>query len=94
MATLYVSEFRAQILNGVPVAVQPAQREQTVAIGGGASSSPFGPNTDLVRLHCDAICSFRFGGAAATTSNARMAANQTEYFVVNPGDVVSVIANA
>ena len=47
-----------------------------------------------VRVHADAICSIKFGSApVATTANMRLAANQTEYFQVSPGDKVSVITN-
>jgi len=98
MATLYVTEYQglstayndtAQAVPGTPVAIQ------TVAISGAAASSaPFNANTTLVRLHTDSICSFTMGSApVATTSCPRMAANQTEYFGVRPGQTVSVIAN-
>jgi hypothetical protein len=80
----------------VPVAVQPALRDQIVPIGGPAQAVPFLPETQMVRLHCDLGCSILFGdNPTATTSNARMAANQTEYwsFQVHPGLTLSVVAN-
>ena len=77
----------------------PALVKQTVAIAGAhAEASPFGENTHHIRVHCDAICSISIGPpgsaeAVATTSDPRFAANQTEYFDVVPGHVLSVIAN-
>lgn len=51
--------------------------------------------TCLIRVHVDAICSIAFGKApVATTAMKRLAANQTEYFSVSPGDKLSVISNS
>ena len=99
MAFLYVTEF-ASIggISNFPIqsAQTPALAEQRVAISGSHhESAAFDTNTKFVRLNTDAICSVAFGtsATAATTSDARMAANQTEYFSVLPGQLVSVIAN-
>lgn len=99
MAVLYITEFNAIGGGGnFPVggAYQPPVAEQTVAIGGGsAQSAAFNTNTLFVRLHTDAICSIEFGvSPSATTTTARMAANQTEYFNVVPGQKVAVITNS
>ena len=98
MAVLYITEFNAIGGGGnFPVggAYQPPVAEQTVAIGGSsANSNAFNSNTLFVRLHADAICSIEFGAApTASTTTARMAANQTEYFNVVPGQKVAVITN-
>jgi hypothetical protein len=103
MATLYVTEFsRIERQDGLPgaivqIAQQPPVAEQTVSISGtSAQSSAFNANTRFVRLHTDAICSVEFGtNPTATTAKARLAANQTEYFAVNPGGsvIVAVITN-
>ena len=99
MATLYVTEFAGlgSDPNGSVQAVAgPPLAEQTVAIGvSSAASAAFNPATTVVRLHTDAICSFKIGGnaPAATASSARMIAGQTEYFRVQPGDKVAVITN-
>jgi hypothetical protein len=63
--------------------------------GVAANSAPFGPNTSLIRIHTDTVCSVwvTTAGTSATTNNARMAANQTEYWYVHPGQILSVIAN-
>jgi len=79
----------------VPVGAQPATTTQTVSIAAGsAQSSAFGPTTRMVRLHTDAICSYRFGtNPTASATTARMAANTTEYHGVRAGDKVAVITN-
>jgi hypothetical protein len=97
MATLYVSEFAriggssiAQIVSGKPLA------SQTVAIGGesAATSNAFGAGTAIIRVHTDAVCSVMIGSAPTAVATAmRMAADQTEYFEVAPGDKIAVISN-
>lgn len=101
MSTLYVTEYNnAAFINGViPVAAEPQNAQQTVSIGGasGATVNAFQNNTQLIRLHTDAICSVVFGGTpVATSANRRMAANQTEYFSVplSSGLKVAVITNS
>lgn len=98
MATLYIAEFAA--LSGTanfPVAgaFAPPIAEQTVGISGSsAPSAAFNTNTKFVRIHTDAICSIKFGASpTAAATNMRMAANQTEYFGVVPGQKVAVITN-
>ena len=97
MATLFIEEFSAGSAPGIPLPVgrQPAAATQTVSIGAvTAQSSAFGATTRFVRLHTDAVCSYAFGAdPTATTSKPRMAANQTEYFAVEPGQKIAVIAN-
>lgn len=97
MAKLYISEYAnlAQFSGAVPpIAPEPPPTTQVVDFSGGVTSSAvFSSATRFVRLHTDAICSFRFGGSAATTSYPRMAADATEYFAVQGGDKVSVISN-
>lgn len=99
MAVLYITEY-ADVLHApgeVQVGMEPANTDQTVAIAGSsAASSAFKNNTKLVRLHTDAICSITFAATpTATTSNRRMAANQTEYFAVSNNSAlkVAVISN-
>lgn len=98
MAIVYITEFQligmvengpAQIAQGAPVAAQ------TVVIGGGSTpSAAFNPATRLIRVHTDAICSIKIGTApVATAGDARMAADQTEYFGVVRGDKLAVITN-
>jgi len=101
MTKLYVAEF-AEVEIGPAgrvgqFAAQPTLAEQVVDYtAGSAQSSPFNTNTRFVRLHTDAICSVVFGTTTPTltaaTTNARMAANQTEYFGVPKGQAFKVAA--
>jgi hypothetical protein len=102
MSTLYVAElsslgFDASGQNIMAPQMPPAV-EQTVAIGGSsAASAAFGGTTRFVQLHCDAICSIAFavgGTPTATTSNQRMAANETRFYTVSPAMKVAVISNS
>ena len=98
MATLYITEYGT--IAGLPatangqVPLEPPLADYTVAIPG--TSPAFQPTTRMVRLNCDAVCSVLFGQApSASTSNGRMAANQTEFRGVPEGMSfkVSVVAN-
>ena len=97
MALLYIWEFSEIVSrHGTMIGKAPGIRQQTPLSIGGApvQSLPFTAGTSYIRMHCDAICSIDIGeNPTATTSKARMAANQTEYMGVNPGDSLSVIAN-
>jgi hypothetical protein len=102
---LYIAEFPS-VAQGigrgagvVPVVAMPPIEEQVVAISGTANpSKPVSGGTNLIRVNTDTTCSIAISGpnnpaAVATTANARLPANQTEYFSVAPGSIVSVIAN-
>jgi hypothetical protein len=102
MAKLYIAEYGTIV--GLPatangqVPLEPPIIEQVLDFTGGrVMSNPFQQYTRMLRLHCDAICSLIVGPnpQAATTSNGRWAANQTEYRGVpeGMGFVVSVIGN-
>lgn len=98
MAVLYIQEYDrmpTDTRTSIPTGSEPALASQTVAIGGGSvQSAAFNTNTRFVRLHTDAICSVEFGAnPTATSSKARMAANQTEFFGVKGGHKVAVITN-
>jgi hypothetical protein len=74
---------------------EPALAEQTVAIGAGsAQSQPFGGGTKMIRVNVDAACSIAIGpDPTAVTTAKRLSANQTEFFIVQPGHRLAVIAN-
>lgn len=104
MATLYVSEYRS--LASVPSAYnygpqagqapqEPPVAEYTVNITGSPTAGQlFGGYTQMIRVHCDVVCSILIGtNPSAATTNKRLAANQTEYFGVAPGQRISVISN-
>lgn len=102
MATLYVTEYARVAHDGAGQAVitglEPARRTQLVSIGGTSAATPLPIAGLFVRLHTDAACCVKFGasGVEATTSDARLAANQTEFFGVlgNATTYVAVIASA
>jgi hypothetical protein len=94
--TLYITEFSGPPAVSVyyQAANAPAVANQTVAIAGAsAQSAVFSSTTKLVRIHTDVACMVNVGGTnpTATTSNMRLAAGQTEYFVVVPGQRLAVI---
>ncbi len=97
MGILYVTEFQdlptITLGHSGAMASQPAIAEQTVSYTTTTQSSAFNAKTRYVRLHTDSICSIEFGtNPSATTSTARMAANQTEYFAVPQGASYKVAA--
>lgn len=98
MAILYITEY-TDIEGTRQVPTEPPLAQQTVAITAGSlPSAAFQPQTTLIRLHCDAICSVVVTQAnttavAATAAMARLAANQTEYRGVRGGQIISVITN-
>lgn len=106
MAVLYVAEFHsiapvnnpgASAFASTPIAFMPPSMEQTVPISSSsATSNPFAATTRFIRVSTDTTCSIAIGtnNPAATTSNARLAANQTEYFGVLAGQQIAVIANS
>jgi hypothetical protein len=104
MATLYVAEYKLlsstlSSLNFAPVTTQapqePPTTEQVVSIAASSTASqPFNQSTTLIRVHADSICSVAIGtNPTATTTNKRLAANQTEYFGVAAGQQIAVIQN-
>lgn len=99
MASLYITEYAGlAVMDGTQVQCgqEPALQTQKLAIGAEVDSTAFHAQTRFVRLHTDAICSVKFSSGAAvnaTTNDTRLAANQTEFFGVQPGGNLSVISN-
>jgi len=97
-ANAYISEYAAltQTSSGVATAqaatLPPFADQKVDFSGGAASSAAFNSSTKFIRVHCDAACSIRIGGTA-TTSNARIPTDGIEYFGVQGGAILSVIAN-
>lgn len=98
MANLFISEYleTATDYEGrqVMAGKEPAIATQVVGIVAGHSeSNPFTSGTKFVRLHTDVKCNIQIGLApvAVIDVDARMAANQTEFFAVTPGHSVSVL---
>lgn len=99
MAVLYIAEFAGTYADhgrGGSAAFAPPVTEQTVAIGAGSvASAAFNTGTSLIRVHSDVICSIKIGAApTASATTSRMAAGQTEYYAVRPGDKIAVITNS
>ena len=58
------------------------------------TSAAFAQYTNMIRVHTDAPIKFSVGASPGATANSpRMAANQTEYFTVKPGDKVAWITS-
>jgi len=103
MAKVYITEYSTPPygLNASAIAVAgtPGTENSASPItssGSSQQSTAFAPSTVLVRIHTDGIISYAWGtNPTATTSSARMAANQTEYFGVPPGfsHKIAVITN-
>lgn len=99
--SVYISEFaEATFLQGSQntVARGPVLADQKLTLSGSTLSSAFNAKTKIIRVHTDEIISLVFeaepgDGATATTSDMRLAADQTEYFEVKPGTKVAAISN-
>lgn len=95
----YVREYKSISSLGpivAQIAPEPGTDQAPIDFSGGAASSAaFASTTKVVRLICDASCSFVFGASpqTATTNNALMGAGTPEYFGVIPGQIVSCRAN-
>jgi len=58
------------------------------------TSPAFGQYTRMIRVHTDAPIKISIGSAPGATANSpRLAANQTEYFTVDPGDKIAWITS-
>lgn len=96
---VYVTEYAGQGTDrggrSTPVAKTPALVDQKLTASGSSSqSAAFNADTRLIRVHADEIVSISIGtNPTATTSTARMAAGQTEYFDVQGGDRIAIITN-
>jgi len=95
-SVLYIDEYAQGSSPIYPAATAPPVTSQTVAISGSAASSAaFSATTRLIRITCDVICSFLIGTSpTGTTSSARLCAGCVEYFIVVPGQKISVITNS
>ena len=86
MATLFVTEYARAARDGdgrtLPTGEEPAIATQTISLGASSASiaANLNASTRLVRLHTDAACSFVFAKTpTATTDDARLAADQSEW---------------
>ena len=98
MGIAYIEEYERLGVDadGRPTQIpkQGAITNQKISYSTTTQSAAFSGRTRFVRIHTDSICSYLFGSnPTATTSTPRMAANQTEYFAVQPSDKVAFITN-
>jgi hypothetical protein len=95
MAICYISEYPGGQPLGMPASYEPSITDQTAAIGGASTqSAPFTGDTKMIYVNVDSVCSIVFGpNPTATTSNKRMSANQSQFFIVQSGHRLAVIAN-
>jgi hypothetical protein len=96
-----IGEYQSAPLNGMQVVKgSNCVARQVLNVGGASSpSQAFGANTKIVRVWTDTKMAFRFSSAlqgvpTATTNDEGVSAGQTEYFTVEPGDFLAVIAIA
>lgn len=102
MALLYICEYeRPHEGGGFPMQVADETNgslDQTpVVIGAGSlQSAAFAATTKFVRIETDAAVCIKFGPNPTAVANVskRLAAGQTEYYIVRPGDKVAAIAPA
>ena len=98
MAKVYLSEYQNISLttNGLAqCASEPALATQVLDTTATHLSAAFNTNTRYIRLNADGVVSYKIStaGTAAGTSDARLAANTSEYFGIKAGDKIDVIAN-
>ena len=97
---VWISEFNVLTATGSggsagQMAALPSVVEQpTLDLSGGAAqtSAAFGSQTKYIRVLCEVQCSLK-GGTGATTSNMVLPALSPEYFGVQAGATISVIAS-
>jgi hypothetical protein len=103
-ATLYIAEFPTfsndtTAGGGLPFAKWPPLAFQALAFSGEpANSAAFNASTRVIRVHTDTACSLLIGPLTPAGNNQvpddtcpRLAANETQYFGVSPGDYISVV---
>jgi hypothetical protein len=95
MALLRITEFSGiAVVPGAEAQVaQGIVAHQTITIGAQADSAPLSNATRIVRLKAEANCCVVWGQPeqTATTNHILIAAGETEYFGVAPGDEISCI---
>lgn len=93
-ATLYISEFSNYQPSTLNAAFAPEITHQTVSVSGtSVQSTAFNAQTVLIRLYADAAMCVQIGttNPTATATSLPLNANQTEYFIVRPGDKLAAI---
>lgn len=99
MANAYITEYAGlarDVFNyHVAAGTEPAVDEQKVTFTTTTASSAFNEQTRFVMIHVDAIAHLAFGDdPTATTGAHRMAANETRFYGVNPGQKVAFVTGS
>lgn len=99
MAILYVAEFKDLASDGkghkVSAPKWPALAQNTMDFTSSEQNLTLQGATNFARIHADAACHINIGTSGtptATTSMAKLAADQTEFVGVPPGGVIRVIS--
>jgi hypothetical protein len=94
MPVCYVSEYPGGAPFGSQAVPEPALAEHNLAIGAvSVQSQAFSGGTRIIRVNVDVACCIAFGpNPIAVNTAKRRCANQTEFFVVEPGHRLAVIA--
>lgn len=91
---VWISEYSSLAGGNVQIVALPAVAIQsTLDISGGAqTSAAFSGATRYIRVVCEVQCAVRADGTTATTSSTLLPALSPEYFGVQRGMTISVIA--
>lgn len=98
MSFLNIVEYSAGNFAGIQAPITPpvaVQARIDFSDGLAHPSAAFSGDTRMIEVSCDAVCSVKVGGTApaATTNDSRFYAGRVAYFIVKPGDKLSVITN-
>ncbi len=99
MANVYVTEYAALARDGfnfhIAAGLEPAIAEQKVTFTTTTQSNAFNEQTRFVMVHVDAICHVAFGdNPTATTGAHRLAANETRFYGVRPGQKIAFVTGS
>jgi hypothetical protein len=99
MAYIYINEYNATgAIGTLPITAPPGRalaRQQVAISGTSTPSAAFNAFTNMIMVSTDSICSITIGPPTpvAVMTYERMAANETRFYVVVPGDELAVISN-
>lgn len=80
----------------IPTGQEPSRTVQQIDITGASESSdPVSDVTRFVRVHADTTCRIAFGkNPVATSASQRLPGGATEFYGIDPGTKIAVIASA
>ena len=82
--------------HSIPTGQEPSRHVQQVPITGASEASePVSDVTRFVRVHADTTCRIAFGKEpVATAASQRLPGGATEFYGIDPGTKIAVIASA